>query len=353
MNCPKCKIGLRSETIAGLQTDFCSRCAGVWLDSGELSKILGVSNDLPEQIKNSELKPTSLNCPRCENKKMDRFVYHPEARIILEKCPSCEGLWLDKGEFGLIQGFIKKWKKKTTLTKKVNSNYSSSANKTKYIIHIKKENTIEQPLPTTVEEPTTKKQEEKITKSQPSIEDKQTVNSLKIPTPFFQSVLWEIIKPLLIYFVSILFIILFADTKNAIVKNPCLYWWFYLLGFVLSPLAAYSYLKNASFVLNACLAKGRVIDYIVTNSISKPNDSMYKAIIQYYDEEGILRQFTDSVASSYSVRISGEVNVYYDLRNPENAKLRNWASLWGLFYGFGYLGFACIYVAPLMQSHCK
>ncbi|MBK7057705.1 MAG: zf-TFIIB domain-containing protein [Leptospiraceae bacterium] len=345
MNCPKCKIGLRSETIAGLQTDFCSRCAGVWLDSCELSKILGVNSDLPEQIIKSELKSTSLNCPRCENKKMDRFVYHPEARIILEKCPSCEGLWLDKGEFGLIQGLLKKWEKKTTLTKKANSNYVSPKDNTKFIIHIKKEDTIEQPLPTTIEEP--------ITKNQSSPEDKQTVNNVKIPAPFFQSVLWEIIKPLFIYFVSILFIILFADTKNAIVKNPCLYWWFYLLGFVLSPLAAYSYMKNASFVLNGCLAKGRVIDYIVTNSISKPSDSMYKAIIQYYDEEGMLHQFTDPIAISYSVRISGEVNVYYDPKNPENAKLRNWSSLWGLFYGFGYLGFACIYTAPLMQSHCK
>ena len=59
MNCPKCKIGLRSETIAGLQTDFCSRCAGVWLDSCELSKILGVNSDLPEQIIKSELKSQS------------------------------------------------------------------------------------------------------------------------------------------------------------------------------------------------------------------------------------------------------------------------------------------------------
>ncbi len=35
MNCPRCDEGLAAESQAGLELDRCSTCGGVWLDKGE------------------------------------------------------------------------------------------------------------------------------------------------------------------------------------------------------------------------------------------------------------------------------------------------------------------------------
>ena len=40
MNCPRCKDDLRRTDRTGVEIDFCPRCRGVWLDGGELEKLL-------------------------------------------------------------------------------------------------------------------------------------------------------------------------------------------------------------------------------------------------------------------------------------------------------------------------
>lgn len=45
MECPRCREGLRRADRAGVEIDFCSRCRGVWLDGGELEKLLDRSGD--------------------------------------------------------------------------------------------------------------------------------------------------------------------------------------------------------------------------------------------------------------------------------------------------------------------
>jgi Zn-finger nucleic acid-binding protein len=40
MNCPICNIPLNITERQGVEIDFCSKCRGVWLDRGELDKIL-------------------------------------------------------------------------------------------------------------------------------------------------------------------------------------------------------------------------------------------------------------------------------------------------------------------------
>lgn len=38
--CPRCRIALVMSDRAGIEIDYCPRCRGVWLDRGELDKIL-------------------------------------------------------------------------------------------------------------------------------------------------------------------------------------------------------------------------------------------------------------------------------------------------------------------------
>ena len=40
MNCPICNIPLNITERQGVEIDFCSKCRGVWLDRGELDKII-------------------------------------------------------------------------------------------------------------------------------------------------------------------------------------------------------------------------------------------------------------------------------------------------------------------------
>jgi len=40
MNCPICNIPLTMAERQGVEIDYCSKCRGVWLDRGELDKII-------------------------------------------------------------------------------------------------------------------------------------------------------------------------------------------------------------------------------------------------------------------------------------------------------------------------
>jgi Zn-finger nucleic acid-binding protein len=40
MDCPVCKVSLTMSERQGIEIDYCPQCRGVWLDRGELDKIL-------------------------------------------------------------------------------------------------------------------------------------------------------------------------------------------------------------------------------------------------------------------------------------------------------------------------
>ena len=40
MNCPVCNIALLISERQGVEIDYCPKCRGIWLDRGELDKII-------------------------------------------------------------------------------------------------------------------------------------------------------------------------------------------------------------------------------------------------------------------------------------------------------------------------
>lgn len=40
MKCPNCNVNLVMSDRNGVEIDYCSECRGVWLDRGELDKII-------------------------------------------------------------------------------------------------------------------------------------------------------------------------------------------------------------------------------------------------------------------------------------------------------------------------
>lgn len=51
MNCPICNIPLNIADRQGVEIDFCPKCRGVWLDRGELDKI--IERSMPETYNRS------------------------------------------------------------------------------------------------------------------------------------------------------------------------------------------------------------------------------------------------------------------------------------------------------------
>lgn len=49
MNCPVCSVALTMTDRQGVEIDYCPKCRGVWLDRGELDKIIERSSGAVEQ----------------------------------------------------------------------------------------------------------------------------------------------------------------------------------------------------------------------------------------------------------------------------------------------------------------
>lgn len=49
MNCPKCSGELKIAERQGIEIDYCNSCRGIWLDAGELDKIIDRSRPINNQ----------------------------------------------------------------------------------------------------------------------------------------------------------------------------------------------------------------------------------------------------------------------------------------------------------------
>ncbi len=110
MLCPACKSVMTRTTSHGCPIRYCIECRGVWVSGEVLSKLVQI---LSWQVKPAESKkqipfktinvtcPHQLQqtktCPECELA-MQPFNYAYDSNIILDRCSTCNGVWLDPGE---------------------------------------------------------------------------------------------------------------------------------------------------------------------------------------------------------------------------------------------------------------
>ena len=118
MKCPVCNAEL-SPYLFGVQTiDVCPQCGGIWFDSDEL---IAVANDMIQKdaIQDQEIelafcpksqpadgKESKRICPRC-GISTEVFNYSYDSNVFLNKCPSCHGLWADRGELERVAQHLK------------------------------------------------------------------------------------------------------------------------------------------------------------------------------------------------------------------------------------------------------
>ena len=49
MNCPVCNVQLSLSEKQGIEIDYCPKCRGIWLDRGELEKIVDRTNSFQSE----------------------------------------------------------------------------------------------------------------------------------------------------------------------------------------------------------------------------------------------------------------------------------------------------------------
>jgi len=71
--CPACRVDLVMSERQGVEIDYCPRCRGVWLDRGELDKILERS---AAELTASPASPTTPDYRRDRDRDHDRHDEH-------------------------------------------------------------------------------------------------------------------------------------------------------------------------------------------------------------------------------------------------------------------------------------
>jgi len=115
--CPACSGNLDLYKVFRIKIEACSKCKGIFLDKDELRSLKDKStkgswqtfrwmDDEVEEIENSNTVLSNRLCPKCTNVKFIS-THFGNSNIIIEWCPNCKGLWLDRGEFQDILQFLK------------------------------------------------------------------------------------------------------------------------------------------------------------------------------------------------------------------------------------------------------
>ena len=102
MDCRICRSAMITLELTDVEVDHCTKCGGIWLDSGELELLL----DDPEQagrLLNSfqqSASPTEQprKCPICDKRMAKVVVGRSEPPLLIDRCPRSDGLWFDRGE---------------------------------------------------------------------------------------------------------------------------------------------------------------------------------------------------------------------------------------------------------------
>lgn len=109
MKCPKCEQArLKKIKVNELEVDHCDECGGVWCDQSELAQLLELKPAELKQLRRGSAHAGANqargNCPRCGTV-MVRVASAQQRRVTLDKCPDCDGAWLDGGELrALLSG---------------------------------------------------------------------------------------------------------------------------------------------------------------------------------------------------------------------------------------------------------
>ena len=117
MKCLNCDTEMTNNEVvtkkSRISFDMCEKCGSLWLDAGELDKILfqvqgsieycETEEDREPKKRVKESGKELKKCPRCDDSVLDKVKFLESDDIFLHLCRNCGGFWLDGGELNLIE----------------------------------------------------------------------------------------------------------------------------------------------------------------------------------------------------------------------------------------------------------
>jgi len=102
---------LREEDVNGVRVHSCGGCGGVWLDKGELNALAHPAEGDLEYCSLERLaedRVTNLPCPACPDVRLVQVNFISYTDIVMDYCPRCQGLWLDRGELDAVTAEVRR-----------------------------------------------------------------------------------------------------------------------------------------------------------------------------------------------------------------------------------------------------
>ena len=111
--CPADGTRLDLYSFFGMEFESCPTCGGLWLHRDELRKLknkLGVGqlhwlNAEVDALETSATGASKRMCP--EDQAQLATVRFGKSSVVLDWCPKCHGLWLDRDEFQKVIGYLR------------------------------------------------------------------------------------------------------------------------------------------------------------------------------------------------------------------------------------------------------
>ena len=98
MRCPRCEGELQQDKLQGIQVDRCTSCEGLWLDYAELDQLEDTVLD-DDHAKGSLMFRSSPGKLRCPRCQQPMRAFNYRAyELELDFCESEHGWWLDRDE---------------------------------------------------------------------------------------------------------------------------------------------------------------------------------------------------------------------------------------------------------------
>jgi Zn-finger nucleic acid-binding protein len=108
--CPRCHVPLEAAEYGEFVLETCPRCGGRWTNHADLKAIIDAA-PAPETAEAVRVEVDLRGvggdalCPRC-SVPMGPFNYAGDSGVILDKCPGCDGLWLDAGDLERVLAVV-------------------------------------------------------------------------------------------------------------------------------------------------------------------------------------------------------------------------------------------------------
>lgn len=115
MKCPDCQSELKVSKLKGINIYECLKCKGKWFERNELMLAKNKADDdlrwldfdpFGKDAEKLSVASEGKPCPQCV-KKMRSLTYS-QSKVVIDKCQSCEGVWLAHGELAKIIRYLEK-----------------------------------------------------------------------------------------------------------------------------------------------------------------------------------------------------------------------------------------------------